>query len=79
MTSATVTAFAELPRLARRRELLVAACVTAALAAFVLAVGPAPGDAPVHLYRTLLVQHGTMVWDNFWYAGTYPLASYSLL
>jgi hypothetical protein len=71
MTSATATVLAELPRVARRRELLVAA--------FVLAIGPAPGDAPVHLYRTLLVRHGTMVWDNLWYAGTYPLASYSLL
>ncbi|HET8558734.1 MAG TPA: hypothetical protein VFL58_15605, partial [Gaiellaceae bacterium] len=43
------------------------------------AVGPAPGDAPVHLYRTFLVRDGALVWDNFWYAGTYPLASYSLL
>ena len=37
------------------------------------------GDAPVHLYRTFLVRDGALVWDNFWYAGTYPLASYSLL
>ena len=48
-------------------------------AALVLALGPAPGDAPVHLYRTFLVRDGALVWDNFWYAGTYPLASYSLL
>jgi len=83
MTSATATAgaasIAELPRLIRRRELLIGAVLTAAFAAFVLAIGPAPGDAPVHLYRTLLVRHGSLIWDNFWYAGTYPLASYSLL
>ena len=80
MTSATATAdFAELPRLARRREVVLGAVVTAALAALLLAVGPAPGDAPVHLYRTFLVRDGALVWDNFWYAGNYPLASYSLL
>ncbi len=64
---------------ARRRELWLGALVTAAVAALLLLVGPAPGDAPAHLYRTLLVRHGTLVWDNYWYAGDYPLASYSLL
>ncbi|MFL5959927.1 MAG: hypothetical protein ACJ75G_06670 [Gaiellaceae bacterium] len=66
-------------RLSLRRELLVGAALTAGIAALVHAVGPAPGDAPVHLYRTFLVREGALVWDNFWYAGTYPLASYSLL
>jgi hypothetical protein len=47
------------------------------LALFV--AGPAPGDAPAHLYRTLLVHHGAFLWDNLWYAGQYPFASYSLL
>jgi hypothetical protein len=69
----------QLPVLSRRRELLLGAALTAVLGAIVLAVGPAPGDAPVHLYRTFLVRDGALVWDNFWYAGTYPLASYSLL
>jgi len=78
MTTANAST-AELPLLIRRRELLLGAVVTAAFAALVLALGPAPGDAPVHLYRTLLVRHGALIWDNFWYAGTYPLASYSLL
>jgi hypothetical protein len=66
-------------RFSPRRELLLGAALTVVFAALVLAVGPAPGDAPVHLYRTLLVRDGALVWDNFWYAGTYPLASYSLL
>jgi len=64
---------------ARRRELVIGAALTAGFAALVHAVGPAPGDAPVHLYRTFLVRDGALVWDNFWYAGTYPLAGYSLL
>jgi hypothetical protein len=52
----------------------------AALVAVPLAVfGPPGGDMPAHLYRTLLVEEGVLVWDNFWYGGHYPLASYSLL
>ena len=78
LTSAAV-ALAHKLRPASRRELLLGAALTAAFAALVHAVGPAPGDAPVHLYRTFLVRDGALVWDNFWYAGTYPLASYSLL
>jgi hypothetical protein len=78
LTSAAV-ALAHKLRPASRRELLLGAALTAAFAALVHAVGPAPGDAPVHLYRTFLVRDGALVWDNFWYSGTYPLASYSLL
>jgi uncharacterized membrane protein len=78
MTSAAASLL-DVRRLSPRRELLLGAALTAAFAALVLAVGPAPGDAPVHLYRTFLVRDGALIWDNFWYAGTYPLASYSLL
>jgi hypothetical protein len=77
--SSAAASLADLRRLSPRRELLLGAALTAVFAALVLAVGPAPGDAPVHLYRTFLVHNGALVWDNFWYAGTYPLASYSLL
>jgi hypothetical protein len=77
--SAAEAAIANLSPLVRRREFVLAGVVTAIIAALVLAVGPAPGDAPAHLYRTLLVRDGVFVWDNFWYAGNYPLASYSLL
>ena len=66
-------------RRAPRRELALASLLTLAVAALLLGFGPAPGDAPAHLYRTFLVEHGSFVWDNFWYAGHYPLASYSLL
>ncbi|HZD87396.1 MAG TPA: hypothetical protein VE088_05270 [Gaiellaceae bacterium] len=78
MSSAAAT-YVDVPLLHRRRELLLGAALTTGFAALVLLVGPAPGDAPVHLYRTFLVRDGALVWDNFWYAGTYPLASYSLL
>ncbi|MGH2977705.1 MAG: hypothetical protein ACRDKC_04945 [Gaiellaceae bacterium] len=78
MSSAAASVL-EITRLSRRRELLLGAALTAGFAVLVLAIGPAPGDAPVHLYRTFLVRDGALIWDNFWYAGTYPLASYSLL
>ncbi|HET8527705.1 MAG TPA: hypothetical protein VFL60_02250 [Gaiellaceae bacterium] len=56
-------------------------CAALAAAASSLAVyGPARGgDLAAHLWRTSLVQHGFVVWDNLWFAGQYPLASYSLL
>jgi hypothetical protein len=54
---------------------LLAASVALTLALF----GPSGGDAPAHLYRTELVRHGVFVWDGYWFAGHYPLASYSLL
>jgi hypothetical protein len=60
-------------------EAVLAGFVALATAIAILVVGPAPGDAPVHLYRTLLVQHGDLVWDNLWFDGVYPIASYSLL
>jgi hypothetical protein len=77
--SSAAARLTDLRRISPRRELLLGAALTAAIAGIVLAIGPAPGDAPVHLYRTFLVRDGALVWDNFWYAGTYPLASYSLL
>jgi hypothetical protein len=60
-------------------EAVGAGLVTAAVGALLLAFGPAPGDAEVHLYRTFLVEHGAGVWDNFWFGGDFPLASYSFL
>lgn len=66
------------PRDLARRELLVAGCLTAVVATLLIALGPAPGDAPAHLYRTLLAERGAFVWDELWYAGHYPPA-YSVL
>lgn len=63
----------------RLRLELTGGLITAAFAAVLLLWGPSPADAAAHLYRTFLVQHHVFVWDNFWFAGNYPLASYSLL
>src|SRR5687768_704369 len=57
------------------RAALIAAAVALPLSVF----GPPGGDLPAHLYRTMLVEDGVFVWDNLWYGGHYPLASYSLL
>ncbi|HET9324697.1 MAG TPA: hypothetical protein VFO03_12525 [Gaiellaceae bacterium] len=65
--------------IAPRREVLIAGSLAFAGAALLVALAPPTGDAPAHLYRTLLVEQGVYVWDNLWYGGHYPLASYSLL
>ncbi|MGB2874083.1 MAG: hypothetical protein WBB76_01250 [Gaiellaceae bacterium] len=74
------TLHASIPRLsAERRVLLVSAAVAGLAALLLLVVVPVGGDASAHLYRTLLVQRGALIWDNLWFAGQYPLVSYSLL
>ncbi|HZD88242.1 MAG TPA: hypothetical protein VE088_09575 [Gaiellaceae bacterium] len=60
-------------------DVLVCGALAAAAAWLVLLVAPAGGDLAAHVYRTELVRHGILVWDNFWFAGDYPLSSYSLL
>ena len=75
----TVSAPQITPRPAWPRELLACGLVAAAVAVLLVAFGPAPGDAEVHLYRTFLVEHRTYLWDNFWYEGDFPLVSYSVL
>ena len=65
--------------IAPRREILIAGSLACIGAALLVVLAPPTGDAPAHLYRTLLVEQGVYVWDNLWYGGHYPLASYSLL
>lgn len=62
-----------------RREALLASGLSAAIGLVLAVFGPPAGDAAAHLYRTELVRDGVLVWDGLWYAGQYPLASYSLL
>ena len=62
-----------------RREPLLSALVAVAIGVPLVLLGPPAGDLPAHLYRTELVREGVLLWDTFWYAGHYPLASYSLL
>src|SRR5262249_33523085 len=61
------------------RHVVVCGVLAAAAAWLVLLVAPVGGDLAAHLYRTALVRHGILVWDNLWFAGDYPLSSYSLL
>jgi hypothetical protein len=58
--------------------LLVCAAIATTVALLLLGLVPLGGDAAAHLYRTLLVRRGVLVWDNLWFAGHYPLVSYSL-
>lgn len=58
---------------------LGAAAIALAVGLGLVLFGPPPGDLPAHLYRTGLVEDGVLVWDTFWYAGHYPLFTYSLL
>ena len=61
------------------REPLALGALAALLCLVVVVAWPHPDDASAHLYRTFLVNRGTFLWDNLWYGGDYPLASYSLL
>jgi hypothetical protein len=74
-----MTAYAASVAAARRYEWLKTGLIAAAAALTVVLVGPAGGDVPAHLYRTLLVHENVYLWDNLWFAGQYPLVSYSLL
>jgi hypothetical protein len=62
-----------------RGEVVLAGLLAAASALAIVALAPPGGDSAAHLYRTLLVQDGAALWDELWFAGHYPLASYSLL
>ena len=73
------TAFAAPIVALREREWALTGLIAALAGAALAAVGPAGGDVPAHLYRTFLVDQGVYLWDNLWFAGQYPLVSYSLL
>src|SRR4051812_39206410 len=62
-----------------RAESVLAGLLAAVSSLVVVAFAPPGGDAPAHLYRTELLHHGIALWDNLWFAGHYPLASYSLV
>ena len=66
--------------LARHREALVAAVAAGLVAALLAWLGPRGGDYAAHAYqRDLFLRHGFTFWDNYWYAGRYAFAGYSLL
>jgi hypothetical protein len=62
------------------RDALLSAAGAAGLAAILLWLGPPGIDFAAHAYqRTLFLQHGFVLWNNFWYAGRYSFVTYSVL
>src|SRR5918994_7669857 len=62
-----------------RADVVLPGLLAALSALAVVGLAPPGGDAPAHLYRTELAQDGIALWDNLWFAGHFPFASYSLL
>jgi hypothetical protein len=62
------------------REAALSAVAAAASASLLVWLGPPGADLAEHAYqRTLFLQHGFTLWNNFWYAGRYSFVTYSLL
>ena len=67
-------------RPAGRVELVGAAGGAGLLAAALVWLGPSGADLAAHVYqRALYLQHGFVLWNNFWYAGRYSFVNYSIL
>src|SRR3954463_11050465 len=62
------------------REAMLSAVVAATAASLLVWLGPPGADLAEHAYqRTLFLQHGFTLWNNFWYAGRYSFVTYSVL
>lgn len=62
------------------REGLLSAGAAALVAAALAWLGPPGTDLAAHAYqRTLFLDHGFLLWNNFWYAGRYSFITYSIL
>ncbi len=62
------------------REAAFSAAAAATAAALLLWLGPPGADLAEHAYqRTLFLNHGFTLWNNFWYAGRYSFVTYSVL
>jgi hypothetical protein len=62
------------------REALLSAAAAGAVAAALAWLGPPGTDFAAHAYqRTLFLEHGFTLWNNFWYAGRYSFVTYSLI
>src|SRR5205085_7667335 len=61
------------------REALLSAAAAASVAAALAWLGPPGTDLAAHAYqRTLLLEHGFTLWNNYWYAGRYSFVTYSV-
>ncbi len=62
------------------REAVLSAGAAAGFAAILAWAGPPGTDLAAHAYqRTVFLDHGFTLWNNFWYAGRYSFVTYSLL
>jgi hypothetical protein len=62
------------------REALISAAAAATVASLLAWLGPPGSDLAAHAYqRTLFLEHGFTLWNNFWYAGRYSFVTYSVL
>src|SRR5690349_8999503 len=63
-----------------RLEPLAAVAGAGLLAALLVWLGPQGTDLAAHAYqRALYLDHGFVLWNNFWYAGRYSFVNYSVL
>ncbi len=63
-----------------RADLFGPAAAAGLLAALLVWLGPPGTDLAAHVYqRTLFIEHGFVLWNNFWYAGRYSFVNYSVL
>lgn len=61
-------------------EALLSAAAAALVAGLLAWLGPPGSDLAAHAYqRTLFLEHGFTLWNNFWYAGRYSFVTYSVL
>ncbi len=59
---------------------MLAAALATSLASVLLWFGPPGTDLAAHVYqRTVFLEHGFALWNNFWYAGRYSFVTYSVL
>jgi hypothetical protein len=62
------------------REAALSAFAAAGVAAALAWLGPQGTDFAAHAYqRTVFLEHGFTLWNNFWYAGRYSFVTYSIL
>jgi hypothetical protein len=62
------------------REVLLCTALAAIVGSVLVWLGPPGTDYAAHVYqRVLFLRHGYTLWDNFWYAGDYSFADYSLI
>src|SRR5690348_5224551 len=75
-----ILVLASVTRTSVQREAILAAGAAGLLAAALVWLGPPGSDLAEHAYqRTLFLDDGFALWNNFWYAGRYSFVTYSVL